>query len=47
MVQLFLKQPEYAKELRVIAKDQSRTISGQVRHYVIQGIKADLSKMDK
>ena len=47
MVQLFLKQPEYAKALRRIAKDESRTISGQVRHYVIQGIKADLSKMDK
>ena len=47
MVQLFIKQPEYAEALRKIAKDESRTISGQVRHYVIQGIKANLSKMDK
>ena len=47
MVQLFLKQPEYSKALRKIAKEQSRTISGQVRHYVIQGVKADLSEINK
>jgi len=47
MVQLFIKQPDYVIALKKIAQAESRSVSGQVRYYVIQGIKADLSKIDK